>query len=350
MQILERSRLETAKKAFSTRRVPLSAIRALEMEPDRLEAGDLVLARITELGTHRKIELPNGRRAGLFVGDEVIVAFGNRYAADQFEAYVPEKLMPCHLAAGGGIASHVQTWHQSLSGPTQIQPLGLLCDGAGVAINVRDFALPAQPTPWAATVVCVFGTSMNAGKTTTAASLVRGLSQSGLRTGAAKVTGTGAGSDLWAMLDHGAEAAFDFTDAGFATTFLADNEEIIGGAETMVRALSGAGMSVIVLEVADGLFQRETLALADSPRFKSLISGTIFAAGDAMGGVHGALKLQEMGHNVLGLSGLLSASPLASREASEATGLPVMTAEALCSPAGARTLLPSLGTLERLAV
>jgi hypothetical protein len=37
--------------------------------------------------------------------DAIIVAYGHRYAPDQFEAYVPEDLGPCHLVAGGGVAA-----------------------------------------------------------------------------------------------------------------------------------------------------------------------------------------------------------------------------------------------------
>ena len=48
--------------------------------------------------------------------------------------------------------------------------------------------------------------------------MVKGLTGAGYRVGAAKVTGTGAGGDLWLMRDHGAYEALDFTDAGMATT------------------------------------------------------------------------------------------------------------------------------------
>ena len=44
-------------------------------------------------------------------------------------------------------------------------------------------------------VLIVAGTAMNAGKTTAAARLIKGLQRAGLRVGAAKVTGTGAGGD-----------------------------------------------------------------------------------------------------------------------------------------------------------
>ena len=35
---------------------------------------------------------------------EIMVAYGNRYAPDQFEAELPKTMASCHLAAAGGVA------------------------------------------------------------------------------------------------------------------------------------------------------------------------------------------------------------------------------------------------------
>ena len=35
--------------------------------------------------------------------DKIVVASGNRYAANQFAALIPETLGPCHLSAGGAL-------------------------------------------------------------------------------------------------------------------------------------------------------------------------------------------------------------------------------------------------------
>ena len=222
---------------------------------------------------------------------------------DQFEAYVPASMGPCHLAAAGGIAADVMRWHDRLSGPTEITPIGLLGNARGQAINLKDHALPRSAGPVPDQVFAVFGTSMNAGKTTTAAALVKGFHSAGYPVGAAKVTGTGAGGDLWMMRDFGATHAYDFTDAGHATTFRADPEALVDLTQNLLRTLGAHGCRVAVLEVADGLYQAETAALAASKRFRAKLSGTFFAAGDAMGAVSGAGHLRASGHNVLGVSG-----------------------------------------------
>ncbi len=344
MHSTDPARFEHAKRAFATRRVPAAAMRTLVVDERRPRAGDLILARVTALGSHSRIELPTGRRALLRPGDEIILAYGNRYAPDQYEAYTPERLGPCHMAAAGGIAAVATAWHDRLKGPTEIEALGFVGDGLGRVLNLRDFALPerAGRLPRA---LAVFGTSMNAGKTTMAAGLVAGLSAAGLRVGAAKITGTAAGGDLWAMLDHGAIAAVDFTDAGFATTFGADVNAIVSGAARLLRHLvSNAGAEVVVVEIADGLFQEETRELAASPSFRALIDGTVFAAGDAMGAVAGATTLRDLGHRLVAIGGAMTRSPLAIRETRAGTEFDVLSLADISTPTVAAGLMRPLRT------
>lgn len=189
------ARLHRASWAFTTRRVPHSAAWSTIPPEGAPSAGDLVLARVDAIGHHDGLQLPNGRRKQMFVGDEIVVAYGNRYACSQFEALVPKTMGPCHLVAGGGIASRAVSWHDRIvKGPTHITPIGLLADADGNRINLRDFAIQpvARITHPCPTTVAVVGTAMDSGKTQTAAFLVRGLIAAGLQVGYAKVTGTGA--------------------------------------------------------------------------------------------------------------------------------------------------------------
>ena len=104
---LSAQRLDQAKWAYTTRRIN-------QQQPMQLlhgslcpEAGDLVLARVEELGQHKRLELVSSRRATLFEGDEIVVAYGNRYAPDQFEGIVPDHLGACRLVAAGGVAARL---------------------------------------------------------------------------------------------------------------------------------------------------------------------------------------------------------------------------------------------------
>lgn len=318
-------RLHAAKSAYTTRNVDFNEARTLIGGKDvRPRAGDVVLARVTSIGHHKGLELQQGRKAQMFVGDEIIVVCGNRYAPDQFEAEVCHDLGECDLVAAGGIAACVLSRHDATRKPTRISPIGLLGDRDGTVINLARYALAATKRPKSALAIGVLGASMNAGKTTTAFSLVRGLTAAGYCVGAAKVTGTGSGGDIWAMTDAGAKPAIDFTAAGYASTYHTPPREIEQIFTTLTGELMRAGANAIVIEVADGLYQQETSFLANSDLFRDFVDGVVFASRDALGASAAVEWLREAKLNVLALSGVITRSPLAIQEATEATGLPVL--------------------------
>ena len=335
-------RLRAASWAFTTRRVPQGQAISVLRRNGRPGAGDVVLARVDALGHHADLQLVNGRRRHLFVGSEIVVAYGNRYASSQFESLVPETLGPCHLVAGGGLASRVVSWHASISkGPTQITPIGLLGNSRGERINLRDFRLAEvePPREYRPTAIAVVGTSMDSGKTQTAVYLVRGLIAAGLRVGYAKVTGTGASGDYWWLKDAGADPVLDFTDVGLASTYRASPEEVEGVLVSLVHHVASQGVDAMVLEIADGVLQRETAALLEGDTFSRLVGGIVMAAQDSMGAVAGVNWLRKRSTPILALSGLLTAAPLQIAEAHEATGLPVHDREGLALPEVAVGLL-----------
>ncbi|MBA2552926.1 MAG: hypothetical protein H0V10_04380, partial [Geodermatophilaceae bacterium] len=70
---LSPGRLARAKQAYTTRYVDVKRATGL-LEHAIPCIGDVVLARVEELGQHLKIERTDGRRATMFPGDELIVA------------------------------------------------------------------------------------------------------------------------------------------------------------------------------------------------------------------------------------------------------------------------------------
>lgn len=337
---LDAERVARAKAAFTTRRVVPEAIVSLVSGAVRPRSGDLVLARIVQLGHHRHIEQPNGRRAVLHDDDEIIVTYGDRYATDQFESRVPGTLGDTQLVASGGIASEVLSRSLAVRKATEIEPIGLLGDAKGRPLNIRDFSLqPVVPQVPRPRTVAVIGTAMNSGKTTTVHCLVHGLSKAGVRVGATKATGTGSGNDYWCMLDAGAHLMLDFTDVGLASTYRQPMDVVEAKFAELVNHLTNSGADLNLVEVADGIYQDETSRLLESAVFRSMVDAVIFAAPDSMGAVAGVSHLQTLGHDVLAVTGLLTRSPLTVREAEAVTGLPVLTREELTDPVRAASLL-----------
>lgn len=327
MEIIElkRNRATKAKRAFTTRRVPARLMKTIISGDIKPVSGNLVLATVHELGKHLRLERLDGRRAIMMPGDEIIVCYGNRYAPDQFEALVSEDLGLCDLVAGGGIASREVNRHDRMLPPTQIMPIGLIGDAEGKPLNIADYRINFQATKKPIKVILVVGTAMNSGKTFTAASLVRGLKENGYRVAGIKATGTGSGGDLWKMKDMGADVIMDFTDAGFVSTYKAHNDAIEEGVLGLINQAAKRKCDFAIVEIADGLQHLETASLLRSAKLQSLVSGTVFAAYDSLGARAGYQELNQLGYSILAISGQITRSPLAMREAAAATGSPIYT-------------------------
>jgi molybdopterin-guanine dinucleotide biosynthesis protein len=353
IEALDCRRLALAKSAYTTRFVS----RLIAGDPhgyglltgDHVvpHAGDVVLARVLKLGQHGGIQRPDGRRAALFAGDEILVAYGDRYAPDQFEAEVPDNLGPTHLVADGGLAGTVISAHAAMGAATQLEPLGLLTNPRGVVTLKRCAPFKAVAPEDVNTlrrvgkplVIGVLGTSMNSGKSTTVASIVQGLTKAGLQVAAGKVTGTGACGDPMLFHDSGASRVLDFTDFGYGSTYRLEHEQVRALLVSLIDELAATDPDVVVVEIADGLFQAETARLVADPLFKAHVDEVVFAAGEALGAKAGQLLLAAHGLAPVAISGMLTASPLAKREAAAALDVPVLDKDELASAGVADLLL-----------
>ena len=324
--------LEQIRFAYTTRRVNHADIAGLVMDDRAPAVGQLVLAVVETLGQHKQIELVTGRKARLYPGNLVVLAYGNRYAPDQFEARLPADLGPCHMVAGGGLAALAVAHHASMEAATTIRPLGLLANAKGEPLNLADYALPVALEPDHTVrpkVYFVCGTSMNSGKTYTAHELVRGFCAQGQRVAAAKVTGTGSGNDPWRLRDCGAHPVYDFTDAGYPSTYLLPQPVIEDVMEHLLCQLSALPLDAIVVEIADGIGLGETAALLESPRLRRWCDGVLFAAADPLAAQAGVEWLRQRQLPILAASGLMTAEPLVTLEAQGLLDVPVLSAQQL---------------------
>jgi hypothetical protein len=209
-----------------------------------------------------------------------------------------------------------------------------VCSGSANTPHSNSPTVGARPL----TIVSL-GTSMNAGKTTSAAYLISGLVAAGLRVGGAKITGTGSGNDSNLLHDAGASLVLDFTDAGHSSTFGLDLPALEGILDAVQTRMHNEDVDVLVMEIADGLLQRETEMLLRSPYVHRRIDGCIFSSGEAMGAIAGVQWLEAQRLPVLTLAGTITRSPLARAEAEQATGLSAMGLEELRDAESARNLM-----------
>lgn len=324
-----------AKWSFVTRHVCRDEAVRLIPETDDIRAGDLILAEVTRIGNHKRLQLADGRFSPLWRGDRIVVACGDRFAADQFEGHAQIEDGQAHLLAGGGVAGKAVSKHDKISRPTQITVLGRLAGPEGRAINLDAFALPARSDRRSALTIGVVGTGMNAGKTAAAAGLVNGFARLGHVVTAIKATGTGAFGDMHEYEAAGAAQVLDFTDVGMASTYRQPLETLEPAIDTLLG--HAAASDVAVVELADGVSQVETAALLSKPGWAARFDALVLAAPDAMAAQGALAWLSARSLVPIALSGLMTRAPICAAEAAE-TGLPVFDRTELGDPATATAL------------
>jgi len=296
----------------------------IDPEIKKPEIGDVVVGRIKDLGFHVEMENPNGRNRRLYPGDVCVFALANRYATAEYEGLVP-KVMPetLHILNYGGCCGMVTEKNITIPEPTTFEVLGYLSVD-GEILNTKNFSIDygdnAKPMS-----ILVVGTDMNAGKTTTASSIIRALTYMGYNVDGIKITGVGRMRDTLAMKDAGARNIYDFVDAGYPSTYLISEEELINIFELLY---SNCASEFLVMEFADSILQRETNMLLHSNVMKK-VDMVILSASCTFSAI-GALNYlkEQLNIEVNAISGPFSNSGLSVREFTEYVGtdIPVFSA------------------------
>ncbi len=190
---------------------------------EQWESGDYVLGRVSIVrGGFSSIELRNGRLIQAVEGDLILGALGVRHATleivGSWEAVGADGRM--HLLTAAGLLGLATSISGTLGTPMRVEYQGHALRN-GTKLRMSDFAKrPSKSGNYAVPTILVIGTSMSAGKTTSAKIIVRQLKREGYRVAGAKLTGAGRYRDVLAMQDAGADAIFDFVDVGLPSSVL----------------------------------------------------------------------------------------------------------------------------------
>ena len=182
--------------------------------------GDYVAVEILDPGSGQiKIELPNGRMSEPMKGDLVIGALGTRFATLEATGSWQniESDGQMHLLTGAGLLGKMTS--KSVFIPNIIEAIyvGHVFRG-GKPVQMMDFVPNVPKRKFTKPVVLLVGTSMSAGKTTSARIITNILEQSNYKVVGAKISGAGRFKDILALKDVGADAVVDFVDAGLPST------------------------------------------------------------------------------------------------------------------------------------
>ena len=223
------------------------------VEPHPREAwqmGDYVVGQVKGgAGEDLTIELPNGRMIEADESDMVVGAFGKRHATldatGDWDAIGPDGLF--HALTEGGL------FGKCLSRSPYVKPLMSL-DYRGhvlrnsTKVRMQDYAATAVDQAFTTPIVLLIGSSMSAGKTTTSRIIIRLLKSSGRRVLAAKLNGAGRYHDVLTMADAGADAIFDFVDAGMPST-VCSTEDYRRALRPLLSRMAAVAADVAVIEI-----------------------------------------------------------------------------------------------------
>ena len=241
------------------------------------------------------------------------------------------------------MCGYIASKNEKMPDPTTLEWIGSLANGTGKPLYLKDFARRAKaqisiPRP---RTILVVGASMNAGKTTTAAQVIRSLSGQGRRVAAAKITGTACRKDPGIMEDAGALRVLDFTCAGHPSTANLPARDLMALAFDLRAMLLEERPEFIVYEIADGIFQRETRLLLEERLFQETIDVVLYAAPESPSCESGVRWLREWGYTVGAVGGMVANSRLGMEEVRQATGVPCLNGEMILSGALNDVLRPA---------
>ena len=296
------------------------------------KAGDLVLAKIIATRRQKHLALANGHKSPLHKDEYVILCYGNRYAPEQYEAHVPERLEPCQIVSVDGIAAKLHSWQRPANSAAEIKPFGLVGDEFGRPLNINDWTgkSNAQKNQLPFTIA-VIGMDANSGQTTTSAQLLAGLTRAGLQVGAAKVTAS--------PLQHDNAPASDYSGndsrAGYGyprrSPSTRKQQQLGVMLDTLISELCTRDVEAIILEISDCLDGAPESLLASQHVSRHLDAIIVSAAGvqKAKAGIDWLLQKKLP---VKAVSGTLSNSPLHVEQARKMIDFPVLDRTALSSP------------------
>ncbi len=125
------------------------------------------------------------------------------------------------------------------------------------------------------------------------------------------------------MNDAGAGIYNDFTYLGYPSTYMLGEEELLRIFNDLDLKFANNPRNFWVVEVADGLLQRETAMLLASPEVKDRIHRLVFCASDAFGAIGGLHVLEDLYQLYPdAISGIVASSPLGIRELNDYTKVP----------------------------
>ena len=190
------------------------------IERSSWETGDYILTKITDPGSNiLSLELPSGRMRGVVGGEKVIGALGERFATLEATGTwrrVGDDLKMNVLTAAG-LMGKLTSKSVFIPNMMEVVYKGHLFRN-GEKLCMDHFVEESPEMEFTTPVVLFTGTSMSAGKTTSARIVTNLFKLAGYKVVGAKLAGAGRYKDILAIKDVGADVILDFVDVGLPSS------------------------------------------------------------------------------------------------------------------------------------
>ncbi|MBT8254749.1 MAG: DUF1611 domain-containing protein [Flavobacteriaceae bacterium] len=276
----------------------ISDLQTKEFEVDKRplsewSTGDYVICKIIVKGSDFfKIELANGRMRGVMGGESIVGALGERHATLEatgtWKNVEPDGKM--HVLTGAGLVGKLTSKSVYVPEMMEVLYLGHVVRN-GKKVTMNDFIVPYPDRDFKTPVILFVGTSMSAGKTTSARIVTDIFKKAGISVVGAKLTGAGRFKDILAIKDVGADAVFDFVDVGLPSSIY-PREAFKKRLKMLLNRISSVDADVAVIEIGASPLEPYNGDLAIEA-IRDHIKCTILSASDPYA-VYGLMKAFDL--------------------------------------------------------
>ncbi len=217
---------------------------------DQWDTGDYVICEILDAGSNTlSLELPNGRMRGVIGGESIVGALGERFATLEATGTWKEvgDDLTMDVLTGAGLLGKMTSKSVFIPNMMKIGYTAHALRGEE-KLTMDSFVKPLKEIPFTTPVILFVGTSMSAGKTTSARIVTNLFKQAKLKVVGAKLTGAGRFKDILAVKDVGADAVMDFVDVGLPSSIY-PREEYQGKLRQLLTRIELQKADVAVVEI-----------------------------------------------------------------------------------------------------
>lgn len=136
--------MKNLKRSVITRGISKVIINAAHNLTHTPQLGDVAVFEVVHIGKHTAVQGVDETLVKIFPGDQVLLAFGGRYASNQLEGYVPNApTTELQILGQGGAVGVLASTHSQFrkAGATKLRLVGYAVDAKNQVLNTRYLRL-----------------------------------------------------------------------------------------------------------------------------------------------------------------------------------------------------------------